>query len=78
MPKSSFKVQNIKLKYFWKIKTSTTNQVLGENFKHMPQGKVAQNVAIFLGYFNFSKNHYKLPKVAQKPNIAQSGHNVCA
>jgi hypothetical protein len=34
---------------------------LGENLKQ----KVAQNVAITLGYFIFSKNHNEPPKVAQ-------------
>jgi hypothetical protein len=31
----------------------------------MPKPKAAQNVAISLGYFVFTKNHVELPKVAQ-------------
>ncbi len=39
------------------------------------QQKVAQNFAIYLGYFIFSKNHNQPPKVAQlAKKIAQSGH----
>jgi hypothetical protein len=33
--------------------------------------KVAQNVAISLGYFIFSKNHNEPPKVAQ---LVKNGH----
>jgi hypothetical protein len=36
--------------------------------------KVAQKVAIVLGYFILSKNHNEPPKVAQLVKIAQSGH----
>jgi hypothetical protein len=36
--------------------------------------KVAQKVAIILGYFILSKNHNEPPKVAQMAKIYQSGH----
>ena len=42
--------------------------------------KVAQNVAISLGYFIFSKDHNEPPKVTNWSQIAQSGHpgdNLC-
>jgi hypothetical protein len=38
---------------------------LGENVKHSFKQKVAQNVAISLGYFIFSKSCNEHPKVAQ-------------
>jgi hypothetical protein len=38
---------------------------LGENVINLLQQKAAQNVAIPLGYFIFSKNHNEPPKVAQ-------------
>jgi hypothetical protein len=38
---------------------------LGENVINLLKQKVAQNVAISLGYFKFSKNHNEHPKVAQ-------------
>ncbi len=38
---------------------------LGENAINLLHPKVAQNVAISLGYFIFSKNHNEPPKVAQ-------------
>jgi hypothetical protein len=47
---------------------------LGENAKNLLKQKVAQNVAISLGYFIFSKNHNEPPKVAQLAKIAQSCH----
>jgi hypothetical protein len=40
--------------------------------------KVAQIVAISLGYFIFSKSHNGHPKVAQFAKIAQSDHPVTA
>jgi hypothetical protein len=38
---------------------------LTENVKHLLNQKVAQDVAISLGYFIFSKNQNELPKIAQ-------------
>jgi hypothetical protein len=38
---------------------------LAENTTNLLKQKVAQNVAISLGYFIFPKNHNKPPKVAQ-------------
>jgi hypothetical protein len=38
---------------------------LGEKVIILLQQKVAQNVAISLGYFIFPKNHNEPPKVAQ-------------
>jgi hypothetical protein len=32
---------------------------------HLPEQKVAQKVAIILGYFTLSKNHNEPPKIAQ-------------
>jgi len=40
------------------------------------QQKFAQNVAIYLGCFIFSKYPNGLPKVAKLVKIAQSGHPV--
>ncbi len=38
---------------------------LGDNVINLIKQKVAQNVAIILGYFICSKNHNEPPKVAQ-------------
>ncbi len=43
---------------------------LGEIVVNLLKPKVAQNVAISLGYFIFSKNHNELPKVAQLTKIS--------
>jgi hypothetical protein len=47
---------------------------LGVNVINLLNQDVAQNVAISLGYFIFSKYHNEPPKVAQLPKITQSGH----
>jgi hypothetical protein len=39
---------------------------LGENAINLLQQKVAQNVTIFGGYFNFSKKHNEPPKKRKK------------
>jgi hypothetical protein len=39
--------------------------------------KVAQNVAISLGYFGCSKNQNEVPKVAQLIRNGKSGHPAC-
>jgi hypothetical protein len=41
---------------------------LGENLLNLPIQKIAQKVAIILGYFIASKNHNEPPKVAQWVN----------
>jgi hypothetical protein len=47
---------------------------LGENVINLLKQKVAQNVAIILGHFIFTKNHNEPPKVAQLVKNAQPGH----
>jgi hypothetical protein len=42
--------------------------------KNLLKQKVAQNVAISICYFIFSKNQNEPPKVAQLVKNAQSGH----
>jgi hypothetical protein len=43
----------------------------------MLRQKVAQNVAVSLGYFSCSKNQNEVPKVAQLARNAKSGHPAC-
>jgi hypothetical protein len=50
---------------------------LGEKVKKMLRQKVAQNVAVSLGYFSCSKNQNEVPKVAQLARNAKSGHPAC-
>jgi len=52
------------------LKPTIINHVLktayiGKNVINLLKQKVAKNFAIILGYFIFSKNHNKPPKVAQ-------------
>ncbi len=47
---------------------------LGENLIKLLKQKVAQRVAIILGYFMPPKNHNEPLKVAQLAKIPQSGH----
>ena len=68
-PKQLPKVQNIYIKPYLKPKNSSNKPYfkttyLGENIINLLKQKVAQNVAISLGYF-FSKSHNRHPKVAQ-------------
>jgi hypothetical protein len=39
--------------------------ILGENLVNLQKPKIAQNVAISLGYFIVSKNHNEPAKIAQ-------------
>jgi hypothetical protein len=79
--KLNLKAQNIYIKPLLKPynaynKPCFETAYLGENVIHLLQQKVAQNVAISLGYFIFSKNHNEHP-IAQLPKWqknAQSGH----
>ncbi len=64
-PKYLLKAQNIYIKPFLKHKNTYNKPCfetayLGEN---LLQHKVAQNIAISLGYFIFSKNDNEPPKV---------------
>ncbi len=54
----------------WKPKTSTSNHFWKSCFENVYLGEnvinlLEQKVAIYLGYFVFSKNHNEPPKVAQ-------------
>jgi hypothetical protein len=63
MPKTST------LTHFWNLKIPATNCLettyIGEKLINLLRQKVAQNAAISLDYFIFSKNHNAPPKVAQ-------------
>jgi hypothetical protein len=68
--KLNLKAQNIYIKPLFKP-YNTCNKpcfeaaYLGENVINLHKQKVAQNIAISLGYFIFSKNHKKPPIVSQ-------------
>jgi hypothetical protein len=57
----NLKAQNIYINHFWSLKIPTKTYFgtayLSENVINLLKEKVAQNVAISLGYFIFSKNH---------------------
>jgi hypothetical protein len=67
---ASLKTQNIYIKPLLKPyntynKPCFETVYLGKNVINLLKQKVAQKVAIILGYFIFSKNHNEPPKVAQ-------------
>ncbi len=69
------------LNHFWNLKIPATKPylktgLLGKNVKHLLQQKVAQKVAISLGYFIFFKSHNWRPKVAQFVKNCRSGNLV--
>jgi hypothetical protein len=72
--KINLKAQNIYIKPLLKPK-STCNKpcfkiaYLSENVINLLQQKVAQNIAISLGYFIFYLNHNEPPKVTQLANL---------
>jgi hypothetical protein len=51
---------------------------LGKNVINLHKQKVAQKVAIILGYFILSKNHNEPPNLPNWHKITQSGHPVLA
>ncbi len=68
--KLNLKIQNIYIKPLLKPENTHNkpcfeSAYLGKNVINLHKQKVAQNVAIILGYFIFSKNHNEPPKVAQ-------------
>jgi hypothetical protein len=55
-------------------KTWFERAYLSENVIYLQNQKVAQNVAIYLGYFNFSKIIMSFKELPNWLNITQSGH----
>ncbi len=62
-PKHLHQAPSETLKYLQQLFLVTT--YLAENVKHLLKQKWAQNIAISLGYFIFSKNQNEPPKIAQ-------------
>ncbi len=68
-PTLNLKVSNIYIKPLSNIKIPLTNCQFRQNCKKIIHQKIAQSVAITLGYFNFWTNPKELRKLAQSTKI---------